>query len=91
MEDITEGSPASYLHGSGNILPALEAQLDELSAGDSKKIFVSGDKGFEGMDDEFSFDVVIDFVRPATEEEIDLGRPKEIGEDEADCGPDCIC
>jgi FKBP-type peptidyl-prolyl cis-trans isomerase SlyD len=91
LEDITEGSPVSYLHGSGNILPALEAQLDGLSAGDSKHIIVSGDMGFEGTDDEFSFDVMIDFVRLATDDEISLGRPKEEGEDEEDCGPDCIC
>jgi hypothetical protein len=91
LEDITEGSPAAYLHGSGNILPVLEEQLDGLSAGDSKQIIVSGDTGFEGMDDAFSFDVVIDFVRPATDEEISLGRPKEEGEDKEDCGPDCIC
>lgn len=91
LEDITEGSPAQYLHGSGNILPALEAQLDGLFAGDRKHIIVSSDTGFEGTDDNFSFEVMIDFVRLATDEEISLGRPKEEGEDDEDCGPDCIC
>ena len=90
LEDILEGSPATYLHGSGNIMPALEEQLEGLSAGDSKQIIVSGDTGFAGTDDEFSFEVIIDFVRSATEEEVNLGRPKEQGEEE-DCGPDCIC
>jgi FKBP-type peptidyl-prolyl cis-trans isomerase SlyD len=91
LEDITEGSPASYLHGSGSILPALEAQLEGLGAGESKHIIVSGDTGFEGTDDEFSFEVIIDFVRPATDGEQALGRSKEEGEDSEDCGPDCIC
>jgi len=91
LEDLLEGSPASYLHGSGNILPALEAQLHGLSAGDSKLIIVSGDTGFEETDDEFSFEVMIDFVRSATNEEKELGRPKEEGEDDEECGPDCIC
>ena len=91
LEDILEGSPATYLHGPGNILPALEARLEGMVTGEDKQIIVSGDTGFEGTDDSFSFEVVIDSVRPATEEEISLGRPKEEGEDEEDCGPDCIC
>ena len=91
MEDILEGSSATYLHSQGNILPALEAQLEGMLAGEDKHIIVSGDTGFEGTDDSFSFEVVIDSVRPATEEEISLGRPKEEGEEEEYCGPDCIC
>ncbi|WP_181308643.1 hypothetical protein [Rufibacter sp. XAAS-G3-1] len=90
LENILEGSPVEYLHGAGNILPALEADLVGLGAEDTKQVYLSRDAGFTEMDDDFSFDVVIDAVREATEEEITNGYPHEEIEIE-DCGPDCHC
>jgi FKBP-type peptidyl-prolyl cis-trans isomerase 2 len=90
LENILEGSPAAYLHGSGTIRPELEVQLTGLATGERKQVIVSGAEGFEGMDDRFSFDVVIDSVRAATEKEVFMGRPEEEVQME-DCSPGCIC
>ncbi len=90
LEDILEGSPVEYLHGSGNILPALEAALAGLHAGDQKNILVSRDAGYSEVDDDFLFEVVIDTVRLATEDEIKKGSPVDEIEVE-DCGPGCVC
>ena len=90
LENILAGSPVEYLHGGGSILPALEANLIGLRAGDTKQIFVSKDAGFMEADDDFLFEVVIDSVRMATDEEIKKGCPLEEIEIE-ECGPECIC
>jgi FKBP-type peptidyl-prolyl cis-trans isomerase SlyD len=88
LENILEGSPVEYLHGSGHLLPELEDDLVGLRAGDKKQVFVSS-KSYTEVDDDFSFDIIVDSVRLATEEEIKMGRPMESVEEE--CGPECIC
>ena len=90
LENIMEGPSIHYLHGSGHILPALEAQLIGLIAGDQKKIFISKDHGYEGVDDDFIVEVVIDDVRQATQEELLKGISARDNPGES-CGPDCIC
>jgi len=89
LEDILQSKPVEYLHGSGGILPALEADLIGLQPGDKKLVVISNATSFQ-LDASFYFDVVIDDVRVATEEEIKKGKPaKEDMKEE--CGPDCIC
>jgi FKBP-type peptidyl-prolyl cis-trans isomerase SlyD len=90
LEDIMEGSPAVYLHGSGSILPMLETQMEGMMPGDRRQVVVSNEEGFREMDDHFSFEVVIDSVRPATAEEISTGCVQEALL-EKDCPPGCIC
>ena len=41
LEDIMNREPVDYLHGSGNILPALEANLEGLECGAQRSISVS--------------------------------------------------
>ena len=86
MEDISGAEPFSYVHGSGNLMPALEAEMTGMSAGQAKS-FAIQDKILRGA---FHFEVFVDNVRPATITEIESGIPSS-KVTEADCGPDCIC
>ena len=86
MEDNTNNPAYNYLHGSGNLMPALEEAMTGLTTGDAKTFSVA-DKLLNGI---FHFDVIIDNVRPATAEEIATGFPaKKITME--NCGPDCCC
>lgn len=86
MEDNTKLAAFDYVHGSGNLMPALEDAMTGLSTGD-KKTFSVADKLLNGI---FHFDVIIDNVRMATEEEITNGFPaKKLTT--GDCGADCCC
>ena len=83
LENTMESAPVKYVHGMGVILPQLEASLAGLSAGDAKEIaFTESQSG-----QTFHFNVVIDEVRRATEEEIQSRKPMK----DEDCGPDCSC
>jgi FKBP-type peptidyl-prolyl cis-trans isomerase SlyD len=90
LENILEGSPVKYLHGSGNILTALETDLVGLQAGDEKLVLMTKSTGFEEINDDYSFQVFVDEVRAATEEEIIKGCPLEKEHLEV-CGPECVC
>ncbi|QEC66653.1 hypothetical protein FRZ67_04815 [Panacibacter ginsenosidivorans] len=86
MEDNTNTAPYNYLHGSGNLMPALEDAMTGLSKGEAKTFSIA-DKLLNGI---FHFDVIIDDVRPASAKEIASGFPaKKITTD--DCGTDCCC
>jgi len=77
LEDILSGLPISYLHGRGDILPALEAALYGLKEGDKKAISISNQMGYDEVDDEFYIEVIIDQIRLATTEELENGlKPK---------------
>ena len=80
IENILAGPAVQYLHGSGNILPQLEAELEGLQSGDKTSLFFSAP-------DFFHFEVVIDDVRLATSSEMALGKPVKPGE----CGPEGCC
>ena len=84
IEDIMDQAPVEYLHGSGNILPSLEAGVDGLQSGNAKYFTFKND----GSGDEFQIDLVVDAIRPATAEEIKAGKPEKKAEI---CGPDCCC
>ncbi len=55
--EMLETRQATYRHGSSDISPALQAQLEGLEPGQTKKIFIN--KGEENADDDFTFDVTI--------------------------------
>lgn len=86
MEDTTSLAAFDYVHGTGNLMPALEEAMTGLASG-AKKTFSVADKLLNGI---FHFDVIIDNVRMATKEEITNGFPdKKFTKN--DCGPECCC
>ena len=87
LENNMDGFPKSYLHGSSGIQPSLQAQFEGLKAGETKTIFLKRE-GEISVED-YTFNVIIDNIRSATQEEQDLGYPVVI--DDLICGPDCIC
>lgn len=89
LEDLLESEPVAYLHGSGHILPALEENLAGLKAGEERTFDLGKEQGYEGVDDSFSFEVIIDDIRPATAEELNAGRVLQKHKEE--CGPDGCC
>jgi FKBP-type peptidyl-prolyl cis-trans isomerase SlyD len=89
LENRLQAKPVEYLHGSDNILPALQCSLTGLLPGAQASISISNKQGLL-LDDDFYFDVVIDGVRPATEDEIKKGKPVKV-EIKEDCGDDCDC
>lgn len=87
LEDIMQSTPANYLHGSDGILTLLQEQLQGLKTGDKKQVLLS--KQDSEADDNFVFDVIIDDVRAALDEEIILGYPVQITSEV--CNDDCVC
>jgi len=73
LENNLEGQPIQYVQGGGNILPSLEAELEGLKKGESKRIIISKEKGFDDADDEFIVEVIVDDIRKATEQELKEG------------------
>lgn len=87
LEDNMDGLPKCYLHGSTGIQPSLQAQFEGLKVGETKSIFLKGGGAITA--DDYTFNVIIDDLRPAVQEEQVLGYPVVI--DDSICGPDCIC
>ncbi|TKK72011.1 hypothetical protein FC093_03090 [Ilyomonas limi] len=87
LEDTMNAAPVSYLHGSGDIQSLLQAQLEGLKAGDKKIVYLQKESGL--IDDDFSFEVIIDNVRAALPEEILLGYPVKINTDKCEVNCDC--
>lgn len=87
LENNMDSSPKCYLHGAAGIQPSLQMQFKGLKVGDSKTIYLKEDGGI--IADNYTFNVIIDNLRLATEEELLLGYPIVIND--SICGPDCIC
>src|SRR5450432_296428 len=87
LENTMNNDPVSYLHGSGGILLLLQAQLEGLNAGDKKLVYLTAASGLTNED--FIFDVIVDEVRVALEEEILLGYPVRLNVSK--CEADCDC
>ena len=87
LENAIQSDPVSYLQGGKDILPLLQKQLEGLQAGDKKFVYLYKADGFTAED--FVFDIIIDEVRPASDEEILLGYPVPSGVN--DCGDNCEC
>jgi FKBP-type peptidyl-prolyl cis-trans isomerase SlyD len=82
IDDIMNSSPIEYLHGSGDIMSSLESSVEGLTEG-TEKSFEVHDKV---LNKPLYFEVVIDKIRSATDEEIEKRRVIK-----TDCGPDCCC
>lgn len=89
LENTMNGEPLQYVHGSGRILPSLEADLRGLRPGEEKTVVLSKDQGYADVDDTYTFRVIVDEVRLATEEELHVGGPVSV--DNNACGSDCCC
>ncbi len=87
LEDNMNAKPASYLHGSSGIHHLLQAQLEGLKEGDTRRIHVNSESGL--TDDDITFDIVIDKLREASQGELILGYPILSGDER--CDEDCIC
>ena len=46
------GDPLEYLHGTGNIIPGLERELEGMSVGESKTVVVAPEDGYGELDEE---------------------------------------
>jgi FKBP-type peptidyl-prolyl cis-trans isomerase (trigger factor) len=88
LDDIMTEDPIEYLHGSGNILPALEAGIEGLRTGDRKSITFSDDTSPAG--ESYCVDVIVDDIREATSVELQQGKP-ELKQSDKPCGPGCCC
>jgi FKBP-type peptidyl-prolyl cis-trans isomerase SlyD len=55
--DSTDDGPLTYLHGHGNIMPALEDAIEDLVAGSSFKVTLLPEEGFGIRDEELTFTV----------------------------------
>ncbi len=87
MEDTMAGAPKCYLHGASGIQLSLQRQFEGLKEGDTRVIYLKKEIGTTGED--FTFNVIIDKIRPALKEEQILGYP--VTEDRSICDSDCIC
>jgi FKBP-type peptidyl-prolyl cis-trans isomerase SlyD len=87
IENTMNDNPVNYLHGSAAILPLLQLPLEGLKAGDKKRVYLMAESGLTNED--FIFDVIIDEVRLAFEEELLLGYPVKINVKK--CEVDCDC
>ncbi len=87
LENNMDGLPKCYLHGSEGIQRSLEAQFEGLKVGDTKTIYLKVDEKMAAGN--YTFNVVIDDLRPAGEEELLLGYP--VAMNGSICGPGCIC
>jgi FKBP-type peptidyl-prolyl cis-trans isomerase SlyD len=78
IEDRLPGDPVVYLHGTGNLLPSLEAEVEGMQAG-QEKTFDIEDAQITGT---LRVHVVIDHIRMASEPEIKAGKiiRRECGE-----------
>lgn len=87
IENTMADSPKCYLHGSCGIQSSLQLQFEDLKVGDTKVIYLK--KKSTEINEDFTFDVIIDKLRPALQEEQILGYPFLI--DNSVCESDCIC
>jgi FKBP-type peptidyl-prolyl cis-trans isomerase SlyD len=87
LENTMNSLPVSYLHGAHGILPLLQEQLEGLKAGDRKQVYLTAAPGLTGED--FIFEVIVDEVRPALDEEIFLGYPVQANVQPCEAGCDC--
>ncbi len=88
LENTMNGAPVTYLHGGGIILRPLESSLTGLHAGDKKSLSLTNTT-VPGLEYEFYFEVIIDEVRMATEDELVNGKPAAA--EKENCGPQCRC
>ncbi|HEX8040645.1 MAG TPA: FKBP-type peptidyl-prolyl cis-trans isomerase [Chryseosolibacter sp.] len=79
LVNTMESEPVKFVYGSGEILPALESALKGMKIGEQKNFTLPA---AHGLDQPFSFDVVIDDICWIESEPATKGN---------DCGPGCAC
>lgn len=57
VDEATPGAPLVYIHGFGQILPALEDQLEEMLPGESRTFTLSPDEAYGPLDPDGVFQV----------------------------------
>lgn len=82
IEDTMDAASTYYLHGASGIASFLQSQFEGLGVGDFKNIFLNDES------ENVSFKIIIDKLRPASEEELKLGYPLD---ENVTCGPQCNC
>ena len=88
LANIMASEPVKYLHGSGAIIPGLEDTLTGLRIGDCRSVSLTPETSPE-LQGTFHFNIIIDDVRWATEEELKMGSPEPKSKH---CGGnDCCC
>jgi hypothetical protein len=87
LEDTTKGIATSYLHGGEAIHLHLQEQLEGLASGETKIISLL--HNCAPMEDDITFEVIIDEVRAALPAELKLGYAVPLPAEE--CGEGCIC
>jgi FKBP-type peptidyl-prolyl cis-trans isomerase SlyD len=87
LENSMTAQPVSYLHGAAGVLLLLQEQLKGLKTGDKKIVYLRAETGLTSED--FVFDVIIDGVRIALDEEILLGYPVQANV--IACEENCQC
>lgn len=87
LEDIMNGDPVNYLHGSAGILQLLQGQLEGLKQGNKKTVKLLATSGLTTED--FTFEVIVDAVRDASNEELLLGYPVTLTVEK--CEEGCVC
>jgi FKBP-type peptidyl-prolyl cis-trans isomerase SlyD len=89
IDNIMNGKPIEYLHGAGKILPELEEAVKGLKTGDQKSIIIENQL-MANITEQLFIDVVIDDVRAARPEELQIGKPIQKADDK-ECGKGCCC
>ncbi|POY35036.1 peptidylprolyl isomerase [Solitalea longa] len=56
LDQSQPNQPLEYLHGSYNIIPGLEKELEGLQVGDAKKVTVAPAEGYGELNNELIFD-----------------------------------
>lgn len=56
LDQSQPNQPLEYLHGSYNIIPGLEKELEGLAVGDAKKVTVAPAEGYGELNNELIFD-----------------------------------
>ena len=80
--------PVTFMFGSGDILPGLEAPLAGLRIGEQKSFTLP--EATPGLDQTFYFDIIIEDVRWAPAPGSPTTEPPA-KEKQMDCGPGCDC
>ncbi len=84
LQDNMASTAVEYVHGSGSIIPMLEAAVAGMEPGEQKSVSMNN----EQLGGVIHLDLHVKAVRPATATEISNRKPAKPGED---CGPGCNC
>jgi FKBP-type peptidyl-prolyl cis-trans isomerase SlyD len=78
-KEIDKG-PIQFIQGYGNIIPGLEKELEGMTLGDDKEVFVKAKDAYGEYNPDYEFDVNRSSFPP--DFEIELGRPMQMQDGE---------